>query len=74
MKKKNLVKLLATVMMFNLLGGCSSGGETVKKTEISVVTNERSIMEVMQGLVDNYNETNDKNIYINFECKDDSYP
>ena len=53
MKMKNLVKLLATVMMFNLLGGCSGGGETVKKTEISVITNERSIMEVMQGLVDN---------------------
>ena len=73
MKKKNLVKFFATVMMVNLLGGCSIGGETVKKNEITVVTNERSIMEVMQGLVDNYNETNDKNIYINFECKDDSY-
>lgn len=70
--KKALSVLLAMTTAVGLLAGCGGGSEKSDRVEVRVVTNERSTMDVMQRLVDEYNNTNDKNIYINYECKDDS--
>lgn len=77
MNKKVIKKIisvsLAAITAVGLISACGTGDVQKEKVTISVVTNERSIMDVMERLVENYNDTNDKNIYISYECKDDSY-
>ncbi len=77
MKKIKIASLiLAGCMASVLTASCgkteTTGGNNGEKIEISVVSNERSSMEVMQRLIDKYNAENDKNIYISYEVKDDS--
>lgn len=69
--KKITAAALEAVMTAGILGGCGAGdGKQAGKVEIRVVTNERSTMDTMQRLVDDYNSKSD-NIYISYECKDD---
>lgn len=70
--KKVISRTISAIMALGMMAGC--GSENVSKTdktEILVVTNERSSMNVMQKLVNEFNEKND-HITINFECKDDA--
>lgn len=73
MKMKRIVTAaMAAVMAVGILGGCGSdGGKKAGKVEVKVITNERSTMDTMQRLVEDYNSKSE-NIYISYECKDDS--
>lgn len=69
--KKMVAAALTAVMAVGILGGCGGGdSQKVGKVEIKVVTSERSTMDIMQRLVDDYNSKSES-IYISYECKDD---
>ncbi|MBP3361386.1 MAG: extracellular solute-binding protein [Clostridia bacterium] len=70
--KKIISGILLAAIAGGLFSGCGSEGQLkTNKTEVLVVTNERSSMNVMQKLVDGFNAEND-HITINYECKDDT--